>query len=273
MENAPAAAYAADFLYEKPPALGLGELLLALGDHLGAVEPEGEPKDGAFAFRFPDLADPSREGGKPVGIEIRPVEGQLGADDARDALLFSKDWREAPVAVARHRCRLVVSDLRASALAYKPRLRLFQDVVLAVSEIAAPLGIYWRPSGKIVSPLLLAKMTRTGEQKNPIYGAVSIRGHSDGALADTLGLSAFGLPDFEIGLESRDPKKAEAFLNSLAKYVFDLGDVIPDGRAMKGPDGLERVVTKLGPATRPPVRTVLALRGAPTQGGTMRLVK
>jgi hypothetical protein len=273
MENAPAKTYAVDLLYEKAPALGLGDLLLALGDHLGGVEPEGEPKDGALAFRFPDLADPSREGGRPAGVLFQPAAGQIGADDARDALLFSKDWREAPVAVARHRARVVVSDVRASGIAYKNRLRLFQDVVLAAAEVAAPLGVFWRPSGKIVSPLLLGQLTRTAEKRDPVYGAVSVRMHPDGALADTLGLAAFGLPDFEIGLESRDPKKVGPFLHSLAKYVFDLGDVIPDGRAMKGPDGLERVVAKLGPAARPPARTVLSLRGAPNEGGTMRLVK
>lgn len=273
MENAPAKTYSVDLLYEKPPPLALGEFLLALGDHCGAVEADGEPHDGSVRIRFPDLADPSREGGKPAGVVLQPAPGQIGADEAKEALLNSRDWKEAPVAVARHRHRVVVADVRASGLSYKNRLRLFQDAVLAAAEIGTPLGIYWRPSGKIVSPALLARFTRGEEKRDPAYGAVAIRVPTDGGPADTLGLAAFGLPDFQLAVEHRDPKRVEGFLASLAKYVFDLGDVIPDGRAMKGPDGLERLTAKLAPAHRPPARTVLALRPSPHEGGTVRLVK
>jgi hypothetical protein len=274
--NEPVATYAADILYAETPLITQTELLEALHERVGTVEPETGGRPGAFLFSFPDLADPSREGGQPVGCTIERGDGPLSDADIARALGQTRDWKDAGNAAHAHEARLVVSDRRAAGLGYKNRLRIFQDVVAAVSACATPTAVLWRESGKLVNPLALTRASRPGEKRDALQGAVNVRrlpapvGGAKMAL-DTLGLSALGLPDLECILRLEDPAKVEPFMLSIARYVFDLGDVLPDGRVVKGPTG-DRWILKRSRASCVPSREVLALRPAndvPPTGNTV----
>jgi hypothetical protein len=68
-----------------------------------------------------------------------------------------------------------------------------------------------------------------------------------------------------------NPQKVEPFVMSIARYIFDLGDVLPDGRVVKGPAG-DRWVVKRSRASNIPAREVLTLRSAedvPPTGNTI----
>ena len=275
--NAPVAAYTVDILYAETPLITGDELLNALHERVGTVEPEKAGRPGSFAFKFPDLADPSREGGQPVGVTIERGDGPLPPDELKRVLQVTRDWSGAGNAGNSHEARLVVSDRRASELSYKNRLRIFQDVVGAVVSCAAPLAILWRASGKLVNPATLARASKPGEKRDPLAGAVNVRltpppaGTSAKMVLDTLGLHALGLPDLEVLVRLEEPKKVELFLLSIARYVFDLGDVLPDHRVVKGPAG-DRWVIKRGRASSVPGREVLTLRPAndiPSTGNTV----
>jgi hypothetical protein len=274
--NEPVASYAADLLYTETPLLTQNELLEALTERVGAVDPEDGGRAGAFLFKFPDLADPAREGGQPVGCAIERGDGPLDDDAIARALAQSRDWREAGNAAHSHEARLVVSDRRAAGLGYKNRLRIFQDVVAAVSACATPCAILWRASGKLVNPLALTRAPKPGEKRDLLQSAVAVRRlppPSGGAkmAIDTLGLHAFGLPDLECVVRLEDPAKVESFLLSIARYVFDLGDVLPDGKVVKGATG-DRYILKRTRASAVPSREVLALRPAsdvPPTGNTV----
>lgn len=265
--NAPVESYAADILYGETPLITGDELLEALRERIGAVEMETGGVPGAFLFSFTDLADPSREGGQPVGVFVERGEGPLDADEIKRTLATTRDWAGAGNAANSHEARLVVSDLRASELAYKNRLRIFQDVIGAVAACATPLAIRWTAAGKFVNPLQMTRSAKPGEKRDPLAGAVNIRhlappaGVSARMVLDTLGLAALGLPDLEVLIRLENPQKVEPFLMSIARYVFDLGDVLPDGRVVKGPTG-DRWVIKRTRASNIPSREVLQLRPA-----------
>ncbi len=274
--NEPVEAYAADILYVETPLITGDELQEALQDRIGAVEAEPVDTPGAFHFQFPDLADPSREGGRPVGCSIERGDGPLEEDEIVRALRQTRDWKDAGNAAHAHEARLVVSDRRAAGLAYKNRLRIFQDVVAAVSACATPTAILWRASGKLVNPLVMTRSPKAGEKRDALLGAVAVRRlppPDKGAkmTLDTLGLAAVGLPDLEVTVRLEDPAKTEAFLLSIARYVFDLGDVMPDGRVVKGPTG-DRWIIKRTRASHVPSREVLLLKSAtdvPPTGNTV----
>lgn len=274
--NEPVESYAADLLYTETPLLTQAELLDALTERVGAVEPEDGAGPGSFLFKFPDLADPSREGGRPVGCAIERGDGPLEEADIARALTQSRDWKDAGNAARSHEARLVVSDLRAAGLGYKNRLRIFQDLVTAVSACATPCAILWRPSGKLVNPLALTRAPRPGEKRDILQSAVALRrlpppGGGAKMSIDTLGLHAFGLPDLECTVRLEDPAKVESFLMSIARYLFDLGDVLPDGKVVKGATG-DRYILKRTRAAAVPSRAVLALKPAndvPPTGNTV----
>lgn len=274
--NEPVESYTAEILYTETPLLTQDELLQALQERVGTVEAEEGGRPGAFLFKFPDLADPSREGGQPVGITIERGDGPLPDAEITRAVAQTRDWKDAGNSAHAHEARLVVSDRRASGLSYKNRLRIFQDVVAAVCACATPCAIFWRASGKLVNPLVMTRSARPGEKRDPLVGAINIRllpPSAGGARMsmDTLGLSALGLPDLEVLIRLEEPAKVEPFLMSIARYVFDLGDVMPDGRVVKGPAG-DRWILKRTRASAVPSREVLALRPAgdvPPTGNTV----
>jgi hypothetical protein len=265
--NAPVESYTADILYAETPLITGDELLNALRERVGNVEMETGGVPGAFLFQFPDLADPSREGGQPVGVFIERGDGPLPADEVKRTLVMTRDWSGAGNAVNAHEARLVVSDLRASGLGYKNRLRIFQDVVNAVASCATPLAVRWTAAGKFVNPLKMTRAPKPGEKRDPLAGAVNVRlvappaGTSARMVMDTLGLAALGLPDLEVLIRLENPQNVEPFLMSIARYVFDLGDVLPDGRVVKGPAG-DRWIIRRSRASNVPAREILQLRPA-----------
>ncbi len=264
-DNLPVPAYAVELLYESLPRVGAPDLLAALRERVGAAEAVEDPT--ALLFDFPDLADPSREGGKPAGLAVEPGADPLDEIETAEALGGTRDWAGAEPAVRRHRARLVVVDRRASRIPYKNRMRIFRDALLAVVDRAAPLAIYWKPAGKLVDPAGFGRPPRSGERPDPLREVVGLRllpapGGGAAMMLDTVGLAPLGLPDFECPVKGVDAARTEPFLLSLARYGFDLGDVIPDGRVVKGPDGQTRYACVRARSAHPPDRAVLSLRPA-----------
>ena len=79
-------------------------------------------------------------------------------------------------------------------------------------------------------------------------------------LLDTVGLGALGLPDFEVALGERLPAPFELVLKSVARYEYDLGDVIADGKTIKG--GTESFRLTRGTSSVEPKRDVFVLKPA-----------
>jgi len=262
--NTPVSSYAVDLLYEELPLLARDEVLAKLRDRCGAASAMDPTAGGGLNFFFPDLRVPFKEGTAPVQIAMTIHPGPIAADQAQSALKQTWEWAEAKDALGRHKAHLVMSDLLGHALPYKSRLGFFQNVLCGVLELVPPAAIHWRASQKIVSPEAMLKALNPGDSRDPIRGAVNVRRtlvkSAGGVVLDTLGLGALGLPDFEITLGERMPPLFEAMLRSLARYEYDLGDVIADGRSFKA--GGESFVCQRGRSSAEPGREVFVLKPA-----------
>jgi hypothetical protein len=260
--NSPVPSYAVDLLYDERPLFTRDEVLAKLRDRCGAASAMDPSAGGGLNFFFPDLRVPFREGTAPVQVAMTVTSSPLPADQAQGELKQTWDWAEAKDRLARHQSHVAVSDLLAAALPYKSRLGFFQNVLGGLLELMMPVAIRWRPSGKFVNPEALVKALEPGEGRDPIKGAVNVRRSlvksAGGVILDTLGLGALGLPDFEIALGQRMPALFDAMLRSIARYEYDLGDVIADGRSFKG--GGESFVCQRGSSSAEPVREVLVLK-------------
>jgi hypothetical protein len=258
----PVSSYAVDLLYEELPLLTRDEVLAKLRDRCGAASAMDPGAEGGLNFFFPDLRVPFKEGTAPVQISLGVHPGPLPADQAQAALKQTWDWAEAKDALARHRAHVVVSDLLGHGLPYKSRLGFFQNVLGGILELMQPVAIRWRPSQKLVSPAALVKALSPGDTRDPIKGAVNVRRtlvkSAGGVVMDTLGLGALGLPDFEVSLGERMPPLFDAMLRSLARYEYDLGDVIAEGRTVKG--GGESFRCERGTSCAEPSRDVFVLK-------------
>jgi hypothetical protein len=268
--SSPVASYAVDLLYDELPLFTRDEVLAKLRDRCGAASAMDPSAGGGLNFFFPDLRVPFKEGTAPVQVTMKINPGSIPADQAQAALKQTWDWAEAKDALTRHQAHVVISDLLAAALPYKSRLGFFQNVLCGVLELMSPLAIRWRASQKVVSPALLVKSLEPGEGRDPIKGAVNVRRtlvkSVGGVVMDTLGLGALGLPDFEIGLGERLPALFDAMLRSIARYEYDLGDVIADGRSFKG--GGESFRCERATSSVDPSREVFVLKPYKPTGNT-----
>jgi hypothetical protein len=259
--NTPVSSYAVDLLYDELPLFTRDEVLAKLRDRCGAASAMDNTKEGGLNFFFPDLRAPFKDSTVPVQVVMAVTPGQLPADQAMATLKQTWDWGEAKDLLAKHQAVVTVSDLLASALPYKSRLGFFQNVLCGILELLTPLAIRWRPSGKFVSPKALLAALEPGPKRDAIRGAVNVRRSivkaAGGVVLDTLGLGALGLPDFEVALGDRMPAPFELVLKSVARYEYDLGDVIADGKTIKG--GTESFRLNRGTSSTEPKREVFIL--------------
>jgi hypothetical protein len=268
--SSPVSSYIVDLLYDELPLFTRDEVLSKLRDRCGAASAMDPSPGGGLNFFFPDLRVPFKEGTAPVQVAMKVASSALPADQTQAELKQTWDWAEAKDKLARHQSHVVVSDLLAAALPYKSRLGFFQNVLGGLLELMMPVALRWRPSGKIVNPAALMKALEPGEGRDPLKGAVNVRRtlvkSAGGVVMDTLGLGALGLPDFEIALGERMPALFDAMLRSIARYEYDLGDVIADGRSFKG--GGESFTCQRGKSSADPARDVFVLKANPSVGQT-----
>lgn len=263
--NAPISTYAVDLLYEELPLFGRDEILAKLRDRCGAASAMDNSKDGGLNFFFPDLRAPFKDSTVPVQVALAVAPGPLPVDQVMPMMKQTWDWAEAKDVVVKHQAVATLSDLLASALPYKSRLGFFQNVLCGILELLKPLAIRWRPSGRFVNPTVLLAALEPGPKRDAIRGAVNVRRtivkSAGGVVLDTLGLGALGLPDFEVALGDRMPPPFELALRSLARYEFDLGDVIAPGRTVKA--GAEAFQLTRAASSVDPKRDVFVLKPAP----------
>jgi hypothetical protein len=253
--------YSVELLYEFAPLLTPAEVAAKLTERCGSVEPG--TGDG-LVFGFPAYGEAGPDGVLPVQVSVEPHVEPLDDPALEKALSQTWDWREARAVADGHGAYVTLSDRLRIPLEYRPRLGLFQNVLQGLMELAMPGAILWRPSGKVVNPVALTRALRPGEARDALRGAANVRRFKSQdrpgrMLMDTLGLSAIGLPDFEAAFEGVDPARMEAVLLSLARYEYDLGDVIAVGRVVKVPGSETPWVCTRGPSKQKPEREVIRL--------------
>ena len=267
MSEATTTSYAVELLYEIAPVFTKAEVLTQLRDRCGAVSAVDPASEDGLNFYFPAYRVPFKDDAMPVQVAITVRDVALEDPALEKALARTLDWGEARAVADSHGASVTLTDILAVQLEYRSRLGLFQNVLQGLMELVMPSAILWRPSMKVVDPMSLLQALRPGDTRNALFGAVNARRFKSAEnpgriLMDTLGLSAIGLPDFECAFDGLDPSKVEAVLMSLARYEYDLGDVIADGRVVRIPGDDGAWVCKRGPSRQQPAREVIALRAA-----------
>jgi hypothetical protein len=260
--NTPVASYEVELLYGEIPLFTREEVLEKLRDRCGAVSPVDNTQGGGFNYFFPSVRVPFKGQEMPVQVALEVKSGPLSSEELKPYLSQTWDWADKMKALGQHGSRIVLKDLLAQELAYKSRIGLFHNVLLGVMELLMPVAIVWKPSQKIVDPVALRLALRPGDKRDLTKGAVNVRrtltkGDYGGIVMDTIGFGALGLPDFEVPLGDRLPAPVENVLKALARYQYDLGDVIPDGRKVPAPPPEAHWVCRRSTATVGPEREVI----------------
>jgi hypothetical protein len=270
MTEAATSSYAVELLYEIAPVFTKAEVLTQLRDRCGAVSAVDPSSEEGLNFFFPAYRVPFKDDAMPVQVAVTVHDAPLEDPSLEKALGRTLDWGEARAVADSHTAHVTLTDILAVQLEYKSRLGLFQNVLQGLMELVMPSAILWRPSLKVVRPMALIQALNPGDSRNALYGAVNVRRFKSAdrpgrMLMDTLGLAAIGLPDFEVPFEGVEPAQIEAILWSLARYEFDLGDVIADGRVFKVPGTKVSWVCTRGTSKQAPPREVIGLK---PQGAT-----
>ncbi|MBC7807512.1 MAG: DUF4261 domain-containing protein, partial [Akkermansiaceae bacterium] len=123
------------------------------------------------------------------------------------------------------------------------RMELYHNAVLALLDVVGDncLALHWMRSGVIVDPRTYRTSKDPGERHDPIYPAVNVRlfnvRNSESGnehVMDTLGMTAFALRDLQIIFRTMEPGRIAGFLNGMAHYLYDHGDVVGDGHTVQG---------------------------------------
>ena len=276
MDSGFAHAYGVELLYTEAPRINKGDLLAALREYCGNVEPldRGEDSD-LLAFVHIDHMVQYTDRAAPAQAVLFPSsDGNLpGLQEFEPALQQTWDWPGARAALEQCRAMLLVTDMLASGLDYKTRLHLFHGVVTAAVELTGPSAIHWRPSQRIVDPREYLRV-RHAESPDPIYPAINVRFFNvqDRApgegLMDTVGLAALGLADVQCHFVGLEPNDVANVVGNTAHYLFDSGDVIEDGHTVSGIRPQDKWRCQHEDALAPPERVVLDLNpGDPYAAG------
>lgn len=266
-------------LVAEPVSPDSDALLAALRRRCGeTVEAVGE--GGALLFAHPNHVVTYTEGEMPAQTVVWTAGGEkpLAATEWEAALQQTFGWNReiARAAAERHRGFVLITDLMAAGLPPAERLELFQQSVLALLDVLGEncLALRWMRAGCLVDPAQYRAAKSPEKRQDPLYPAVNIRlfqrqsGATTETVMDTLGMTAFALPDLQMHFQHLDPSAVAGFLYNIAHYLFGAGDVIEDGHTIAGmtPDSRWRCRHEM--ALAEPERAVLDIDpGAPYAAG------
>lgn len=258
-------------LLAEPVTVDADALLVALRYRCGANVERIDDGEAALMFAHLDHRIAYDEGEIPAQVVVwtGPPDEPLEQDVWEPALQQVYDWdrNEARAACERHRSFLLFTDMMAAGLPPAERLDLFHKSLLSLLDVLGDncLAIHWMRSGVLVNPETYRAYKETGARRDPLYPAVSVRmfniagGESGNEYAmDTLGMTAFALRDLQIIFRDLEPGQVAGFLQGIAHYLFDQGDVIGDGHTVEGiKPGNARWECRYAPALVGPEREVL----------------
>lgn len=177
----------------------------------------------------------------PVLETLLRYFGQLDVQPAAslpiEAFQQNWHWKEANGTAGKCTYEILVTDFKTRTLEYKQRLDQFMKFLVAVTRTLQPQAIYSVSAQKLIDPAALLNSWDEQRREN-LFGVVNVRlfriGGKDWILMDTIGLSHFGLPDFQVLYFPTDESKIAQLLWNYAYYIFENGDVIKDGHTLPG---------------------------------------
>lgn len=220
--------YLAHVLMDGAVTLDRERLVSALNARLGRVKVT-DLESGGLLFTLPEFSGRVDDTQVSVQLGVLALEG-IPIDDLAAALRQSWSWPDAGEVAAHCRAHLTVSDFFGAAVDRRIRLALFHGAMSCLLEQLPVRAIQWAPSQQVISPDAYLERLATGEGLRG--SALNVRRfklspEGDGAplqLLDTMGLSAFGLPDLQVRFTGRGTAEVEQWLHAEAARLFDEGD-------------------------------------------------
>jgi hypothetical protein len=237
--------YTVELKYKQVPKLDLEELYRKLELYTGKTDrPEPQEEASALAVWEPGDKDEAEnanllhffhlnymvtyiDGAMPAQTSLMRIDHRP-ASDYETAIQQSWHWPEAGEVLDTCSHSLLLTDMVASGLEPRKRLKLLTGVLRAVLESAPCDVVYFRESDKLVEPgAYLAAV----EQGALLYGAMNIRfyrvegtdsGRFEG-LMDSRGLAALGIPDVQCHFYDLEPREVADHLTNIGYYLFDRG--------------------------------------------------
>ncbi|MEJ8302422.1 DUF4261 domain-containing protein [Saccharibacillus sacchari] len=221
-------------LYEKM-ALYTGELQQPEEQQSGLAvwEPSEKSETDLLHFFHLNYLVSFADGEMPAQTSLMPTKHRP-ASEYETAVQQAWHWPDAGAVVEECRHSLFLTDMMASGLEPKDRLRLITGTLRAVLETAPCDAVYFRESDKLLEPGDYLTAIEAGAI---LYGAMNVRffnvqgtgSEREEMLMDTVGLAALGVPDVQCHYFELEPGEVAQHLTNLGYYLFDRGDVIQDG--------------------------------------------
>lgn len=173
------------------------------------------------------------DGDMPAQTSLMPAPHRP-ASAYETAVQQAWHWPNAEAVIGECRHSVFLTDMMASGLPPKDRLRLISGALRAVLETAPCDAVYFRESDKLLEP---GDYLTAIEAGGILYGAMNVRffnvqgtgSEREEMLMDTVGLTALGVPDVQCHYFDLEPGEVAQQITNLGYYLFDAGDVIKDG--------------------------------------------
>lgn len=222
--------------YENQPSVSKEDIWAELNKRFSTVKSSENEK--SLSFYFPEYTVNFEEGEVPAQGNIMISEGAINFERFISALRQAWDWEEAEESLKKSTVEINLFDFMSRGLNYQKRLEYFQKFVLSVVNATQPTAIYFRNSDKLINPVAFLDLCE-GEQGAFLYGSMNVRMYNvsdgdGGFLMDTVGLHAFGLPDFECRFKNYQPNDIAQVLHNIAYYTFDAGDIFRSNSTVQG---------------------------------------
>lgn len=223
--------------YENKPEIDKQQILDEL--KLSFKEVNTADDKSPLAFFFPEYMIALKDASIPAQGVIFELDQKPNLDKFEKAFQQSWHWEHSKTAMEKCNFEVNLTDLMSRTLPHQARLEYFQKFICAVVRVTSPTVIYFRNSDKLLEPSDFLEVCDS-EQSALLYGAMNIRmfnisnGGQGEILMDTIGLHAFGIPDFECRFIGYDPGEVAGVLQNVAYYVFDTGDNIRSNSTIQG---------------------------------------
>ncbi|PLK44346.1 DUF4261 domain-containing protein [Emticicia sp. TH156] len=257
-------AYAPSFqiiklLFRHKPHVNTPHLLAELKTVFGNAE---LAPDGSFSVDFmPEYTTATNREPMKAAAAIMPQVTEAATEKYINATNHAWHWPDAAAEIQNCRYEICLQELMPAALPAAIRLEFFQKFAGVVISACKPAVVYFGHSHKLVDACDFLNAL-SHEPPAFLYGAMSVRliPTADGkVLADTLGLNALGLPDFECLPGALEPAGMAGTLTDLAYEMLESNRVISDNELLQAPGRNESWKTRLEPASNGPDRLVIKL--------------
>ena len=244
--NAPELFFVKLFFIDKPEINDeqINEALEKRFENIGFPE-QGDLNSNSRHYFFKDYEVEFKEGSIPAqGTILIPDKSGIDFNKLETSFQQNWNWKEAESVVRNCKYEILLTDILSRNLDYKLRLEFFQKFVASIVETMDPNGIWIANGDQLFNKQEYLNCFEKGDYQNLIafmkVRLFNLEETNDEMIMDTIGLSALGLPDFEMRFKTFDPSVIAGLLFNYGSYIYEKGVVIENGNTIQGIEESQR---------------------------------